>query len=355
MQQKGTTESLADIDNQLDKLRTEKSEFIRQHRFDDNEDWRIKLREYNAKIDELTDKGVEIEKAQKAAEKEAKERIEREERKKKVESARRNAISDYNKQIEKLEKERFSIIESGSDDYETTDKLYAEIERLEGRKRIIENGGFTLDQATITQTPYVVDPNTSSMIKLDKADVYTMPDGKQFVFKSGMNKAHQTLTPEELINAYYEMPQKVRDNSQNVVAVVDRYNPADTYWRKTYKNFSHSYMTGGEGITVYRCDYQHDKEYLRFSLDHEAGHFVDRANRTYKVDASESQEWIDAMAKDKKVSGRDSMRSYGTNSRSEDFADSVAYYITDHDTFAKTMPNRASVLDRLLGIGGASP
>ena len=272
-----------------------------------------------------------------------------------LEGAREKAITDYKSKIENLERQRLDLISSGSEDFETSDKLYAEIEQLEKKKRILEGGGFTIDQATVTSGPFTVNPNSSSMIDLKKADIYTMPDGKQFVFKSGMNIAHQSLTPEELIDAYYEMPKGLRDKSQNVIAVVDRYNPADTYWRKTYKNFTHSYMTGGDQITIYRHDRPHDMNYFKKALDHEGGHFLDRATTVGGVKMSDSAEWAEAMAKDKLVSGMDSITSYGKNAKVEDFAESVAYYITRHDYFVEKMPNRAKALDRILGIGGASP
>lgn len=213
---------------------------------------------------------------------------------------------------------------------------------------------YTVKDAVVTQESYRhINPGTASEIVLDKADVYTMPDGMQFVFKSGMVKAQQQLTPEQLIGKYYEVPKGLRDKGQKVINVIDRYNPSDTYWRKEYKKlgfkFDHSYMTGGKEITVYRYDRSHDINYLGFSIDHEIGHNIDGAQHII----SGSQEWADAIAKDKALSGKDSWREYGATRKPEDFADSIGFYTTEHDEFVKTFPNRTTIIERI--IRGDSP
>jgi predicted phosphoadenosine phosphosulfate sulfurtransferase len=82
------------------------------------------------------------------------------------------------------------------------------------------------------------------------------------------------------------------------------------------------------------------------------GHAADSAFSVGETWFSGSQEWIDAMAKDKAVSGLESFTAYGKNANSEDFAESIANYFTKHDEFTKKMPNRTAIIERLLGIGG---
>lgn len=215
--------------------------------------------------------------------------------------------------------------------------------------------GFGIQTANVS-TEQVSIYNGNEKVFAGKASVYEMPDGTKFVFKQGMNKAHQSLTPQTLIQRYYDIPQELRDKGQKTINVVDRYNPDDAYWRKIYKNFTHSYATGGEAITFYRYDGQHDMDYLVQAIEHEMGHNVDRMNGTGDKWFSELQEWQDAMAKDKAHSGKTSMRAYGDNSLKEDFADSVSYYYTWGKTvFESSFPNRTAIIERLLGIGGASP
>lgn len=279
---------------------------------------------------------------------------------------------DYDREIQRLRDRRFELIDKGNYNKAETDKLLDEIFNLQDKKAALNatvipqnpaqqvapstaNSIYTLKDASVTHQPMTVNPGTTAEIQLANADVYTMPDGTQFVFKHNMDKAHQTLDPDTLVDTYYKVPPELRAKGQKTVNVVDRYNKDDAYWRKKYKKFKHSYMTGGKQITIYRHDYKHDLDYMLFSIEHEIGHNIDRISGQGTKWYSELQEWIDAMAKDKTVSGLDSWRSYGNNSNTEDFADSIGYYFTKHDDFIKKMPNRSALIEKLLGIGGASP
>ena len=98
-------------------------------------------------------------------------------------------------------------------------------------------------------------------------------------------------------------------------------------------------------MTFWRWDYEHDMDYLMFTFEHEMGHLVDRSN----ANISQSAEWLEAIAKDKTLSGKDSWRAYGATRTKEDFADSVGYFVSQNAEFRKTFPNRTKILDRLLG------
>ena len=267
-----------------------------------------------------------------------------------AEDARKKAIESYTKQIEELERKRMRLIESGSDDFATSDKLYSDAEKIREKLKIVEGGGWTLDQAKKTQGRFVANPGNMSEIVLDKADVYEMPDGMRFVFKHNMNKANQTLKIDTLIDGYYKTPQELREKAQKTIVVVDRYNPADSYWKKKYKNFPRSYMTGGEMITIYRYEYEHDFDYLLEALRHEMGHAIDRNNKQGNAWFSELGEWTEAMRKDKEFSGgiAESVSEYGKNSPKEDFADSVSKITGSATAFASAFPNRAAILKRLI-------
>ena len=102
------------------------------------------------------------------------------------------------------------------------------------------------------------------------------------------------------------------------------YNPMDTYWRSIYKNFGHSYATGGQKITFYRWDYAHDLDYVVRTYCHEAGHYIDQNMATSTSRFSAETIWTKAMADDRIVSGKNSCTIYGENSATEDFAESIA-------------------------------
>lgn len=191
---------------------------------------------------------------------------------------------------------------------------------------------------------------TSNGIKKSvPATVYTTPDGTQFIYPKGYNKKKQTLTPDLAISTWRKVPENIRSKIQKTVEVVDYYNPKDSYWKKVYKNFGHSYATGGEQITMYRSTH-HDPEYLLHIFCHEGGHYIDYhlSNTNLSSRYSQQTAWQTAMAKDLVTSGKKSWRAYGENSPLEDFADSVGYYINEHDKFAALFPERTKLLDEIL-------
>lgn len=69
------------------------------------------------------------------------------------------------------------------------------------------------------------------------AVTYTLPDGTKFVWPKTYKKEQQKLTPEQAISNWMKVPESIRKQAQKTIEVVDYYNPADTYWRKHYKNF----------------------------------------------------------------------------------------------------------------------
>lgn len=188
----------------------------------------------------------------------------------------------------------------------------------------------------------------------EKATIYTAPDGTQFIFQDRGRK-HQTMTPEFAAIQWHLLPQELRDASQKKIEFVGYYNPNDKYWRKQYKNFTHSYATSGAAITFYRHDRPHDGPYFREAMSHEIGHQIDRTlgNGTYY---SLGTEWMAATAADKVLTGKDAVTTYGENSPKEDFAESIMLSQMRLDELKK-FPNRYMLLKGLLGkivkrIGG---
>jgi hypothetical protein len=110
-----------------------------------------------------------------------------------------------------------------------------------------------------------------------QAVVYTLPDGENIVFPKTYDKSLQTLTPEQLARCWSQVPEEMRRQMQKSIEVVDYYNPQDSYWRKKYKNFPHSYATSGDkAITFYRYEREHSDSYLIRTLCHEGGHYIDK-------------------------------------------------------------------------------
>ena len=213
---------------------------------------------------------------------------------------------------------------------------------------------YTVSDAAKSTEAINVDAGPTYPVYNGSADVYTMPDGMQFRFKQNMDPTHQTMQPDMLINSWYKVPEPLRALGQKQINVVDTYNPADAYWKTVYKNFPHSYATGGEKITFYRYDRPHDPDYVVRTLCHEIAHKVDTTIGRSNL-YSEQAEWQRAMVDDQIHSGLTSITTYGMNSPKEDFAESIAEYIIDTSHFLQFMPNRGRLIADIIKRGGASP
>jgi hypothetical protein len=188
----------------------------------------------------------------------------------------------------------------------------------------------------------------SGVKKTVDATIYTTPDGTEFVFPKRYNKRHQMMTPDNAIRLWQQVPEAIRKQAQKTIEFVDYYNPQDSYWQKVYKNFPHSYATGGQKITFYRYDHPHNDDYVVRTYCHEAGHLIDVRNATASSRFSDEKLWTKAMADDIIVSGKKSCTQYGENSNAEDFAESVAEYVNDPIAFARAFPNRAAALANII-------
>lgn len=216
------------------------------------------------------------------------------------------------------------------------------------KNRPIQVGGV---QCNVTNEQYIFSDGTGSSSRTsEEAVVYETPDGTKFVFPKNYNSKNQTMTPDDAISCWQKVPKEIRTQAQKVVEFVDYYNPQDSYWKKRYKNFTHSYATGGDVITFYKYTTPHDLDYVVRTYCHEAGHFIDMNLGTNGTGYSSLQPWMDAMKADKKISGMKSPTKYGENANTEDFAESMAELIKDMTAFEKKFPHRFALLRKILGI-----
>ena len=210
---------------------------------------------------------------------------------------------------------------------------------------LIQIGGVS---CSITHEPFSFSDGSGRTTTSKDAVVYKTPDDTKFVFPEEYDKSKQTMTPDKAIELWYKVPKSVRVKAQKTIEFVDYYNPKDTYWKKKYKNFTHSYATGGDTITFYRYDRPHDDGYVIRTYCHESGHYIDELLGVNGARYSESSEWAEAMMNDKMFSGKKSVTTYGENSAAEDFAESVAEYIHDNGEFIKKFPGRAKLIEQIL-------
>ena len=191
------------------------------------------------------------------------------------------------------------------------------------------------------------DGTAGGVHKTTRAKVYTTSDGTEFIYPEGYNCKNQTLTPEQAISCWERVPESIRLRGQQQIEVLDYANPQDDYWREVYKNFSSSYMTGGDRISIYKYTRPHDVDYMVHSFAHESAHGMDRMPDGSRF--SETSTWDRAMRKDLGVSGKKSPTTYGENANAEDFAESMAMYTKDPEGFVRDFPERARIIKTILG------
>ena len=203
-------------------------------------------------------------------------------------------------------------------------------------------------ECTVTKGMFGFHDGYGGIKKTINAVTYETPDGTQFIFPEKYNKTQQQMTPEQAIRCWYQVPAEIRSKAQKTIEFVDYYNPADSYWRKKYKNFPHSYATGGDKITFYRYDHPHQDDYVIRTYCHEASHLIDTALSTQGNRFSEENLWTNAMKDDIITSGKKSPTTYGENSCVEDFAESVAEFVKDETVFTRQFPNRAKIIKSII-------
>ena len=248
-------------------------------------------------------------------------------------------------QYAKRQTEKFDRLSDNSLDDENR-KQYQQKAEAWKKQCPISIGGI---DCAVTKEDYGLPDGCGGVKRTAKATIYETPDGTKFVFPEKMNSAKQMMTPEKAIELWQNVPETIRQQGPKTIEFVDYYNPQDSYWKKKYKNFTHSYATGGDKITFYRHDYPHNDDYVVRTYCHESGHYIDRQIASTEKHFSSEVLWTESMKKDIE-SGKKSPTPYGENAPAEDFAESIAEYVADTEAFKKSFPNRASLLNLILGI-----
>ena len=257
-----------------------------------------------------------------------------------------------------VERERVARNDKGKNYFVDGNMTYKEWEAKIKKSNNQEHGGNSLDKpvavklghysAEMTIEQHKFSKGARNDYNLDDAVVYELEDGVKFVFPKDYDRKFQSMTPDKAVDLWYKVPEVVRKQAQKTIEFVDYYNPQDYYWQKIYKDFSHSYATGGETITFYRYEQPHDDLYVIRTYCHEAGHFIDTNRGVNGLDYSQGSDWTKAMKSDILHSNRISPTTYGENSNAEDFAESIVEFLWDPIYFEENFPNRAVLLKTIL-------
>lgn len=257
-----------------------------------------------------------------------------------------------------IDRERVARNDKGDKYFVDGNMSYKEWEAKIKKSNNQEHGGNSLDKpvavklghysAEMTIEQHKFSKGARNDYNLDDAVVYELEDGVKFVFPKDYDRNFQSMTPDKAVDLWYKVPEVVRKQAQKTIEFVDYYNPQDYYWQKIYKDFSHSYATGGETITFYRYEQPHDDLYVIRTYCHEAGHFIDTNRGVNGLDYSQGSDWTKAMKSDILNSNRISPTTYGENSNAEDFAESIVEFLWDPIYFEENFPNRAVLLKTIL-------
>ena len=257
-----------------------------------------------------------------------------------------------------IDRERVARNDKSKNYFVDGNMTYKEWEAKIKKSNNQEHGGNSLDKpvavklghysAEMTIEQHKFSKGARNDYNLDDAVVYELEDGVKFVFPKDYDRNFQSMTPDKAVDLWYKVPEVVRKQAQKTIEFVDYYNPQDYYWQKIYKDFSHSYATGGETITFYRYEQPHDDLYVIRTYCHEAGHFIDTNRGVNGLDYSQGSDWTKAMKRDILHSNRISPTTYGENSNAEDFAESIVEFLWDPIYFEENFPNRAVLLKTIL-------
>lgn len=192
------------------------------------------------------------------------------------------------------------------------------------------------------------DGTANGVYKKRDADVYTTDDGVRFIVPSSVNREKQPGSPIDFMQAYYRLPPEYRSQIQRTIHILDYRNPQDANWEKRYGIAGfRSYATGGKEISFYEYPEGHDSDYLVKTFAHEGAHYIDKWKDGAKF-ISDSTEWKNAMDRDFYLNGLKGPTDYAQAANAEDFAESVAYYVTERSYMENNFPNRTEIIRRTI-------
>lgn len=196
----------------------------------------------------------------------------------------------------------------------------------------------------LASSPQVFGKELKSWIR--DIDVYENRAGIVFIAPKNISKSKQYFKIADVISEFDKLPVELKCTIKEV-NLLDFRNPRDAYWAKQYRmpNFR-SFATGGNGTINFYANEIHqaaEKE-LAHTLIHEAGHNLDQ--KLKKI--SETHEWLNARDTDFKLGSGVSVSNYGKVHIHEDFAESVAMFVSNPEKLKKEFPSRYEILKKII-------
>jgi hypothetical protein len=203
---------------------------------------------------------------------------------------------------------------------------------------------------------YIIDKNNTR-------DVYLVSyKNMELIIQLDLDGKKQKITIGDVTKILPNIPDKLI-SLVNKIIVVDYNTPLE----EEYKIDIVATTTISKGIITFyeNSKYQKSKvkNYIDFWLYHEIGHLLDKSLSKEKFETkfinskfiekgmySLGKEWTNAMIADEPLAKRRYISPYAKKfeSNAEDFAESIALYLTGTKIFMNRSPNRVKIIEKLL-------
>lgn len=186
-----------------------------------------------------------------------------------------------------------------------------------------------------------------------KRDMIILRDkyGRKFAYPVGTDSESMLISPKAASETFNSLPRFLTQDMDRV-SFYNMACPVDDYWKVEYRNPNHTSAATDGGRTSFweTTKGMSDEQYKRY-MAHEAAHWLD--TRYGRNKWSHSKDWNDAVKADIELAkaNRGGVQMYPTDyaktNLNEDFAESMAMFLTDRRKLKEIAPNRERYLHDL--------
>lgn len=213
--------------------------------------------------------------------------------------------------------------------------------------------GLDRDFIVQTKVTYTTSSGKPVLIREVKRDMIILRDkyGHKFAYPVGTDSGSMLISPKSASETFNSLPRFLTKDMDRV-SFYNMACPVDDYWKVEYRNPNHLSAATDGGRTSFwlTAKGMSDEQYKRY-MAHEAAHWLDTRYGRYKW--SQSKDWNDAVKADIEIAkaNRGGVQMYPTDyaktNLSEDFAESMAMFLTDRRKLKEIVPNRERYLHGL--------
>jgi hypothetical protein len=204
-----------------------------------------------------------------------------------------------------------------------------------------------------SKATYTTSSGKSVSIREVKRDMIILRDkyGRKFAYPVGTDSESMLISPKAASETFNSLPRFLTKDMDRV-SFYNMACPVDDYWKVEYRNPNHTSAATDGGQTSFweTTKGMSDEQYKRL-MAHEATHWLD--TRYGRNKWSHSKDWGDAVLADIELAkanrGRAQMypTEYAKTNLKEDFAESMAMFLTDRRKLKEIAPNRERYLHDL--------